>query len=117
MLTKPTTSPRSSTIGDDVTLGHGAVVHAATIGDRCLVGMRAVVLDGADVGADSIVGAGAVVPPGMKIPPGSVVMGVPAKIVRQATAADRKFVLDLGVRYAVNTIPGYRGAETTDKLV
>ena len=97
-----------TTIGDDVTLGHACVVHAATIHDRCLIGMRAVVLDGADVGEDSIVGAGAVVPPGMKIPPRSVVMGVPAKVVRAATEADTRMILDLGRRYAENTIPGYR---------
>ena len=107
-----------TTIGDDVTLGHSCVVHAATIGDRCLVGMRAVVLDGADVGEDSIVGAGAVVPPGMKIPPRSVVMGVPAKVVRAATEADKKMILGLGQRYAENTIPGYRESKppmTTDE--
>jgi len=97
-----------TTIGDDVTLGHGAVIHAATIRDRTLVGMRAVVLDGAEVGPDSIVGAGAVVPPGMRIPPGMVAMGVPAKVVRPVTDADRKMILELGRRYLENTTPGYR---------
>ena len=95
-------------IGDDVTIGHGAVVHACTVGDRSLVGMGAVVLDGAEIGPDSIVGAGSVVPPGMKVPPGKVAMGVPAKIVRDATAEDRKMILELGQRYLVNTTPGYR---------
>ncbi|MBI5488729.1 MAG: gamma carbonic anhydrase family protein [Deltaproteobacteria bacterium] len=97
-----------TTIGDDVTLGHACVVHAATIHDRSLIGMRAVVLDGAEVGPDSIVGANALVPPGMKVPAGKVAMGVPAKIVRDVTDADRRWILELGERYAVNTIPGYR---------
>ncbi|NMC70980.1 MAG: gamma carbonic anhydrase family protein [Myxococcales bacterium] len=97
-----------TTIGEDVTVGHGAVVHAATIGDRCLVGIRAVVLDGARIGEGSIVGAGALVPPGMEVPAGSVVMGVPAKVVRKATEADRKMILELGRRYLDVTVPGYR---------
>jgi carbonic anhydrase/acetyltransferase-like protein (isoleucine patch superfamily) len=97
-----------TTIGDDVTVGHGAIVHAATIGDRCLIGMRAVVLDGARVGDDCIVGAGALVPPGMELPPGSVALGVPAKIVRTTTEADRRMILELGRRYLEHTVPGYR---------
>jgi carbonic anhydrase/acetyltransferase-like protein (isoleucine patch superfamily) len=97
-----------TTIGDDVTLGHASVVHAAAIHDRSLVGMRAVVLDGAEVGPDAIVGAAALVPPGMKVPPGKVAMGVPARIVRDVTEAERRWILELGERYAVNTIPGYR---------
>lgn len=98
-----------TTIGDDVTVGHGAIVHAATIGNRCLVGMRAVVLDGARIGDDCIVGAGAVVPPGMELPPGSVALGVPAKLVRKVTDADRAMILELGRRYLEYTVPGYRG--------
>ena len=97
-----------TTIGDDVTLGHSCVVHAATIHDRSLIGMRAVVLDGAEVGPDAIVGAAALVPPGMKVLPGKVAMGVPARIVRDVTEAERRWILELGERYAVNTIPGYR---------
>jgi len=67
-------------IGKYVTVGHGAMVHACTIEDECLIGMRSTVLDGAVIGKRSIVAAGAVVPPGMKVPPGSMVMGVPAKV-------------------------------------
>jgi carbonic anhydrase/acetyltransferase-like protein (isoleucine patch superfamily) len=97
-------------IGDDVTMGHGCIVHAATIHDRCLIGMRAVVLDGAEIGPDAIVGAGAVVPPGMKVPPGTMALGIPARIVRELTAADRAMILELGRRYLENTTPGYRSA-------
>ena len=69
-------------IGDWVTVGHGAIIHACEIGDECLIGMGATVLDGAKVGARSIVGAGAVVTPRTVIPPGSMVVGTPAKVAR-----------------------------------
>ncbi len=70
------------TIGADVTVGHNAVVHGCTVGDGALIGMGAVVLDDAVVGECSIVGAGAVVTSGMVIPPYSLVVGLPAKVVR-----------------------------------
>lgn len=69
-------------IGQRVSVGHNAVVHSATLEDDVLVGMGAVVLNNAVVGAGSIVGAGAVVTKGTKIPPRSLVMGIPAKVVR-----------------------------------
>lgn len=70
------------TIGADVTIGHRAIIHGATIEDRCLIGMGAILLNHVRVGAGSVIAAGAVVREGMEIPPGSLVMGVPAKIVR-----------------------------------
>lgn len=75
-------------IGSRVSVGHRAVVHGCTLGDRVLVGIGAVVLDGAFVGDDSIVGAGSVVPEGTEFPPRSVLLGVPARRVREVTAAD-----------------------------
>lgn len=69
-------------IGSDVSIGHNAVVHGATLEDGCLVGMGAVVLDEAVVGAGSIIGAGAVVTKGTVIPANSLVMGIPGKVVR-----------------------------------
>jgi gamma-carbonic anhydrase len=69
-------------LGDYVTVGHGAVVHACEIGDRCLVGMGAVILDRAVVGADCIVGAGALVTQGKSFPPRSMILGSPAKVSR-----------------------------------
>lgn len=72
-----------TTIGDGVSVGHGAVVHGSTVEDDVVVGMNAVVLGGALVGAGSLVGAGAVVPGGARIPPESLVLGVPGKVVRQ----------------------------------
>ena len=76
-------------IGDDVTLGHHAIVHGATIGDLVLVGINASVLSGAVVGSGSIIGAHALVPEGMEIPPDSLVLGVPGKVVREVRAAER----------------------------
>ncbi len=77
-------------IGDYVTVGHGAIIHACTIGDYVLVGMGAIVLDGAEIGDHVIIGSGTLVPPGKKIPPNSLVMGSPAKIVRELTEEDRE---------------------------
>jgi len=76
-------------IGARVTVGHRAVLHAATIEDDCLIGMGAVVLTGARVGRGSIIASGAVVPEGMDVPPGVVAAGVPAKVRREVTDADR----------------------------
>lgn len=68
-------------IGEYVTIGHMAMIHACTIEDECLIGMHSTILDGAVIGARSIIGAGALVTKGTKVPPGSVVMGMPGKIV------------------------------------
>jgi len=69
-------------VGELVTVGHKAVLHACTIADEVLVGMGAIILDGAEIGARSIIGAGALITGGKKIPPGSLVLGSPAKVVR-----------------------------------
>ena len=69
-------------IGDYVTVGHAAVVHACVVEDECLIGMNSTILDGAVIGARSIVAAGSLVPQGMQVPPGSLVAGVPAKVKR-----------------------------------
>lgn len=69
-------------IGNYCTIGHGAIVHACTIGDECLIGMQATILDGAEIGEGSIVGANSLVTGGTKIPPHSLVLGSPAKVVR-----------------------------------
>ena len=75
-------------IGDEVTVGHSAVVHGATIEDRCLIGMGAILLNGCRIGSGSIVAAGALVPEGMVVPAGSMVMGMPAKVKRPLTAEE-----------------------------
>jgi carbonic anhydrase/acetyltransferase-like protein (isoleucine patch superfamily) len=76
-------------LGNWVTVGHSAVVHACKVGDEVLVGMGAVILDGAVIGKQSIVGAKALVTQGAKIPPGSLVLGAPAKVVRKLSKEER----------------------------
>ena len=77
-----------TTIRDDVTIGHAAVIHGCTIEDRCLIGMGAILLNGARIGAGSIVAAGTLVVEGMQVPPGSLVMGSPGKVRRALTDAE-----------------------------
>jgi hypothetical protein len=76
-------------LGNWVTVGHSAVVHACEVGDEVLVGMGAVILDGAVIGKQSIIGAKALLTGGTKIPPGSLVLGAPAKVVRKLTKEER----------------------------
>ncbi|HBL17155.1 MAG: hypothetical protein A2X36_16140 [Elusimicrobia bacterium GWA2_69_24] len=78
-------------IGDEVTVGHGAVLHGCRIGDGALIGMGAIVLE-ATVGKGALVGAGALVPPDMKIPAGSLALGVPAKVVRKLSRGEARAV-------------------------
>jgi gamma-carbonic anhydrase len=79
-----------TTLGELVTVGHSAIVHACKIDDEVLIGMGAIILDDVEVGARSIIGANALVTIGMKIPPGSLVLGSPAKIRRQLTLDEQK---------------------------
>jgi carbonic anhydrase/acetyltransferase-like protein (isoleucine patch superfamily) len=76
-------------LGDYVTVGHGAILHACTIGNQVLVGMRATVLDGAVVGNQCLIGAHALITPGVKIPDGSLVLGSPGKVVRALSPEER----------------------------
>lgn len=76
-------------VGARVTVGHLAMIHACEIGDECLIGMHATILDGAVIGARSIVGANALVTKGTRVPPGSLVMGSPARVVRALTADEQ----------------------------
>lgn len=90
-------------IGEDVTIGHSATIHGCTIDDRVLVGMGAIVLNGARIGSDSIVAAGALVVEGAQIPPGSLVMGSPAKVRRPLSDEEKASIRDYATRYV-----GYR---------
>ena len=86
-------------IGEDVTIGHSATIHGCTIEDRVLVGMGAIVLNGARIGSDSIVAAGALVVEGAQVPPGSLVMGSPAKVRRPLTDEEKASIRDYAARY------------------
>ena len=86
-------------IGDNVTLGHSAVVHGAKIGSNVLIGIGSIILDEAEVGDWVIIGAGAVVTPGMKIKSNSLVLGTPAKVVRELNDDDKKLVTTSWEKY------------------
>jgi len=86
-------------IGDDVTIGHGAIVHGCTVEDRVLIGMGAILLNGARVGADSIVAAGSLVPERLVIPPRSLVMGSPASVRKTLSDAEVASILEYSGNY------------------
>ena len=86
-------------IGRDVTVGHGAVLHGCHVGDRCLVGMGAILLNGCSIGEESMVAAGALVTQNKEIPPGSLVMGSPARVVRPLTGEERRQLAESAREY------------------
>ena len=86
-------------LGDRVTVGHAAIVHGAIVEEECMIGMRAVVMNGARIGKGSLIAVGAVVTEGTVVPPGSVVMGVPGKIRREVTAADQTRITHAATHY------------------
>ena len=86
-------------VGENVTIGHGAIVHACTIGNNVLVGMGSIVLNGAVVEENVIIGAGALVPQGKVIPKNSLVLGSPAKVVRQLTESEIQNLQDRAEAY------------------
>lgn len=86
-------------IGDDVTVGHSAVIHACTMGDRVLIGMGTVILDGAEIGDDVLIGAGSLITQRAKIPSGCKAFGRPAKVVAELTDEERKAIRVSAQRY------------------
>lgn len=93
------------TVGERVSVGHNAVLHGCTVEDEVLVGMGAVVLNGAHIGTGSLIAAGAVVPEGAQIPPGSLVAGVPGKVLRELSEAQRaKIALNAQVYLALKDL-------------
>lgn len=80
------TKERSLLVEDEVTVGHGAILHACHIRRACLIGMGSIIMDGAVIGEESVIGAGALVPPGMIVPPRSLVVGTPGRVKRPVTA-------------------------------
>ena len=90
-------------IGDLVTVGHSAIVHAATVEDGVLVGMGSIILDGSVIGANSIVGAGALVTGNTIVPPNSLVIGSPAKVVRSLSSKEQKMGRNLAEKYVAQS--------------
>jgi carbonic anhydrase/acetyltransferase-like protein (isoleucine patch superfamily) len=86
-------------VGNDVTVGHGAILHGAIIRDKCLIGMGAVVLDRAEVQSYSLVAAGSLVRQGFVVPEGTLVAGVPAKVVRELTEEEKKAIEESAIHY------------------
>jgi carbonic anhydrase/acetyltransferase-like protein (isoleucine patch superfamily) len=86
-------------LGERVTVGHGAILHGCVVESGCLIGMGAIVLDGAKIGEGSVVAAGSLVPEGKEFPPGSLLMGTPARIVRCVSAEERERILKLAKVY------------------
>lgn len=86
-------------LGDYTVVGHNALIHGCIVGDNCLIGMGAIVLNGAVIGDNCIIGAGALVTQGKIIPPNSMVIGSPAKVVRQVTEEELQKVRNNALRY------------------
>jgi carbonic anhydrase/acetyltransferase-like protein (isoleucine patch superfamily) len=93
------TGGAATILGDDVTIGHRALLHGCAVGNRVLVGMGSVVLDGVEIGDDCLIGAGALVTPGTKIPPGRLVLGNPARVVRELRDDERAGLLTSAANY------------------
>jgi carbonic anhydrase/acetyltransferase-like protein (isoleucine patch superfamily) len=93
------TSEFPAIVGDDVTVGHKAMIHACTIEDGPLIGMNATVLDRARVGPGSLVAAGSVVKEGFRVPPGKLVAGVPARVVRDLSEEEKRLLLQSAQHY------------------
>lgn len=88
-------------VGDEVTVGHGAVLHACTVGDRALIGIGAILLDGSRVDAESMVAAGALVPPGFHVPARTLAVGAPARIARDLRPAEIEHLERSAERYVL----------------
>jgi carbonic anhydrase/acetyltransferase-like protein (isoleucine patch superfamily) len=86
-------------VGDDVTVGHGAILHGCDVGNRCLVGMASILLDNVRVGDECVIGAGSLLTAGTVIPPRSLVLGRPAKVIREVTAAESVYGIEGAKRY------------------
>ncbi|MEN6329716.1 MAG: gamma carbonic anhydrase family protein [Methanobacteriaceae archaeon] len=87
-------------LGDYVSVGHAAVLHGCRVGDNCLIGMNATLLNGSQIGENSIVGAGALVTQEKKFPSGSLILGMPARMVRKLEDHEKKEIQKNAIRYA-----------------
>jgi len=86
-------------VGTEVTIAHGVTLHGCTVGDRCLIGIGAIVLDGVELGEDCMIGAGALVTPGTRVPAGHLALGSPARIVRPLTDSELERIRSSAANY------------------
>lgn len=86
-------------VGENVTVGHGTILHGCSIGNNCIVGMGSIVLNGAKIGEGSIIGAGTLVKEGQEIPPGSLAVGSPARIIRSLTEEEKEKIIHSAQHY------------------
>lgn len=96
-------------VGEDVTVGHGVILHGCRVGDRALVGMGSILLDNSVLGEGSVLGAGSLLTPRSEIPAGHLALGRPARAQRPVTEAEARLGID-GARHYVEAARGYRGA-------
>ncbi len=101
-------------VGRACTIGHRAVVHGCRVEDGCLVGMGAVVLNGAQIGERSLIGAGSLVPPGKTFPPGSLIVGSPAKLVRELSDEEIANLIEPGVAHYLGYAEAYQRLHLSD---
>jgi len=103
-------------VGDRVTVGHRALLHGCTVGDECLIGMGAIVMDAAEVGSHCIVGAGSLVSPGTVIPPGHLALGAPARVVRPLRSGEIDYIRE-SARHYVDLAASYIASEGATSLL
>lgn len=96
-----------TTIGDYVTVGHGAILHGCIIGNHCLIGMGSIILDGAEIGEYTIVGAGSLITKDKKIPDGVLCMGSPARVIRELTEEEKRSI-DISAKHYVQLSREYK---------
>ncbi|MEO7426757.1 MAG: gamma carbonic anhydrase family protein [Fibrobacteria bacterium] len=92
-------SDLGTTIGDDVSIGHGCIIHACRLGNRILMGMGAIIMDGATIGDNCLIAAGSLIPKGKTFPSGTLIMGNPAKAVRDLTLEEIAGLAKLAAKY------------------
>lgn len=102
---------RPCQVGRNVTVGHGAVIHSATVGDGCLIGMGATLLSGCSLGEGCVVGGGAVVSGSLHAPAGSLILGVPGRVIRPVTEAERAHTLENVRHYLALAAQSFSPAE------
>lgn len=109
-----TTDISPTIIGNSVTIGHGAIIHGCTIEDNCLIGMGSIIMDEVIIGEGSVIAAGALVSPGTKVPPRTLMVGIPAKPLRETTDEEFAEILERAQHY-IDFAQEYKNSQQTLK--